>query len=342
MSTTIMFLRNRWPRRAPGFTLIEQLVAMGIVALLTALILPAVQACRESAWRGQCQNNLRQIGQALLLHHTNYGRFPPGRDGFRERDHSWATAVLPYLEHAELRRKYDYNQPWHAGLARRPQNPFPDIASTVVPGTNAAVAAASLAVFQCPSGLNWPGSTVCASRRQFLGRLGRGARAVVAAAVAASVTCVRADEQDTKAEVQAIYDHIKKAIERKDLDGVTRFSLPDATVKYADGAELTLTEWKERARKGWKNIKAIKSRFVVEEIEPNGEAAEATYSETHSMVVSDLDSGKEHKIDYEGRWRVRLKKTTGGWRLSRSVELERKVTRDGEVIEKLPKEKPKP
>jgi hypothetical protein len=108
----------------------------------------------------QCQNNLRQIGQALLLYHTTYGRFPPGRDGFQGRDHSWATAILPQLERAELRRLYDYNKPWHDGLTTRPGHPFPALEDIhITPSTNAAVAATSLAVFQCPTGDNWPGCT---------------------------------------------------------------------------------------------------------------------------------------------------------------------------------------
>jgi prepilin-type processing-associated H-X9-DG protein len=132
---------------------------MGIVGLLVALILPAMQAVRESGRKMQCGNNLRQIGQALLLYHTTQGRFPAGRDGFRDRDHSWATAILPQLEQAELRRGYDYNKPWHHGLTRRPEHPFPELSSAILPGSNAAVAATSLAVFQCPSGDNWPGCT---------------------------------------------------------------------------------------------------------------------------------------------------------------------------------------
>jgi hypothetical protein len=60
-----------------------------------------------------------------------------------------------------------------------------------------------------------------------------------------------------------MYDEIGRAVEQKDLAGVSRFSLTTATVRYADGAELTLPEWKERAPKAWVNIKATRSRFVV-------------------------------------------------------------------------------
>jgi prepilin-type N-terminal cleavage/methylation domain-containing protein len=69
------------PRRS-GFTLVELLAVVAIVAILIALLLPAVQAARESARQTHCRNNLKQIGIGSLAHETSQGFFPSGGWGW--------------------------------------------------------------------------------------------------------------------------------------------------------------------------------------------------------------------------------------------------------------------
>src|SRR5262245_3695062 len=61
--------RPQFRNRGPGFTVVELLVALGIIAILCAVILPAAQMMRESARQVQCKNNLYQIGLALQSYH---------------------------------------------------------------------------------------------------------------------------------------------------------------------------------------------------------------------------------------------------------------------------------
>lgn len=103
-----------------GFTLIELLIVISLIGVLLALLLPAVQAARESARRAQCQNHLRQLGLAALEFESTHRRLPPGHLGpappyrvttaglITERDHQLVGLLpflLPYIEQVALFNK---------------------------------------------------------------------------------------------------------------------------------------------------------------------------------------------------------------------------------------------
>lgn len=100
---------RRSNRHSAGLTLIELLVVISILAVLTGLLLPSLQAAREAGRRTLCANNLKQMALAALAHEQQQGFFPSGGWGYRwvgdadrgfgrNQPGGWLYSCLPYLE----------------------------------------------------------------------------------------------------------------------------------------------------------------------------------------------------------------------------------------------------
>ena len=131
-------------RKQRGFTLIELLVVIAVIAILIALLLPAVQSVREAARRSQCKNNLKQIGLALHNYLDVNKSFPPGGcipagTTFTGNNGSWSIhgRILPYLEGSNAFKRVNLSIAWDQA-----------------PNFNTGVPLLKVPVYMCPSEIN--------------------------------------------------------------------------------------------------------------------------------------------------------------------------------------------
>ncbi|MFC1758104.1 DUF1559 domain-containing protein [Planctomycetota bacterium] len=102
--------RSAWVAVRTAFTLVELLVVISIIAMMVLMLLPAVNAARESARRAQCLSRMAQIGSAMHNYEMAFESFPPGvqnptgpivnrPEGLHR---GWTIEMLPYLDEANL------------------------------------------------------------------------------------------------------------------------------------------------------------------------------------------------------------------------------------------------
>jgi prepilin-type processing-associated H-X9-DG protein/prepilin-type N-terminal cleavage/methylation domain-containing protein len=82
-------------RAAGGFSMVELLMVVAVIAVITALLVPAIRTAKERTKRTRCMNNLRQIGQGLMLYASDRGSFP--HSSHYEWWSDWAEAIVPYM-----------------------------------------------------------------------------------------------------------------------------------------------------------------------------------------------------------------------------------------------------
>ena len=135
-------------RTKHGFTLVELLVVIAIIGVLVALLLPAVQAARESSRRAQCSNNLKQLGLAVMNYaDVNKTALPVGE--YSCCWGTWLVGLLPYVEQKDLYDQYKY----YGAIQNQAGNAISQTDSTTRYGgsLNTPVTKTQIQAYSCPT-----------------------------------------------------------------------------------------------------------------------------------------------------------------------------------------------
>jgi prepilin-type N-terminal cleavage/methylation domain-containing protein/prepilin-type processing-associated H-X9-DG protein len=135
------------PARRTGFTALELLVVIAVIGVLIGMLLPAVQAVRESSRRTSCANNVRQLALAAISYEATNSTLPPGRLGRQDPGNmmvgsNWGPIprLLPYLGEKPLYKNIDF-------------------AKSIYHPVHAMVGQAPLPILRCPSDYDRLGNT---------------------------------------------------------------------------------------------------------------------------------------------------------------------------------------
>src|SRR4051794_5375536 len=254
------------PRSKAGFTLIELLVVIAVIAILIALLVPAVQKVREAANRTTCQNNIKQLAVGVHNYQSEHQVFPPAGYGYGwcqnpatkdgeakiTNTNGWML-VLPYIGEQPTFQKWDQTQAMANVMTGNegccgPTIPIGKLQGDAVTSGNGAIAATPLAVFRCPSDTGDPFLTTTSVNYSIKPGSGlAGAKTNYDFVARSEYTCNQW-KRDTAAN-RRMFGHNSECRMKMITDGTSNtFMLGEATYMVTNGQ---CTPW---AYRGWVQV----------------------------------------------------------------------------------------